>query len=50
MKLSKKPLVKMGSGIILGGLAGIGVSYLYSHFGATWGMVAGSVMSLGGEK
>ena len=35
MKLNKKLFVKLGSGIILGGLAGIGVSLIYSHFGST---------------
>jgi len=35
MKLSKKRLVKLISGLILGGLAGLAVSFIYGHFGAT---------------
>jgi hypothetical protein len=35
MKLNKKKIAKVGLGIILGGLAGIGVSYVYGLVGVT---------------
>jgi len=35
MRLSKKLFTKLGLGLILGGLAGIGLSYLYGLVGVT---------------
>ncbi len=35
MKLSNLPLVRVAAGVILGGLAGIMVSYIYGLIGAT---------------
>jgi hypothetical protein len=35
MKFSKKLLAKLSAGIILGGVAGAGLSYFYGLLGAT---------------
>jgi hypothetical protein len=35
MKLPKKKIAKIGIGVILGGIAGIGISYVYGLVGVT---------------
>jgi hypothetical protein len=35
MRLNKKRLAKLVLGVILGGAAGMGLSYVYAYFGAT---------------
>ncbi len=59
MKLPKKPLVKIVSGVILGGAAGFGLSYLWGYLGSSCplmcnpvpasviGMLAGVMIAIG---